>query len=437
MKHNKNGIRRFFDFVDRNHEAIDMFAAAFLALCPLLQHYIGPIYNLGITVLTLLALYLLIRILGELPSISFQKISFVLVIVIYQLFRIVNHGTSVTELGQSGVFIIFMLALAFGKINTSVMLKVCKAVSLVASFILVLQTVVYYAFGVHLQVVVTSWLIPAADQWIGSVETGLISITGKMNNFYRPTAFFLEPAHVYIYMFPHLILLLLDEKFSQKKFWMAILISLGLFLCTSGMGIAAVGGCWVFFLLFRNHQDGTFGWKNMFRKTNLIALFAIIAAAVLIVWFVPAARRAIVRIFVPNKAGTTAISGRISQALKMVSGMTVTQWIIGVADNTRDIAFHIPGLIDVLYRHGLVGMLLSYELYVKCIFKLRLSYKLMGLAILITSLFSAHTHSTIGMLYFLLILMNGFQHLEPAHPGVKPYLFNVEKENACPFLRIL
>ena len=415
---------------------IDYVGAFLFAICPLLQHYVGPLFNAGISVLVLLALYLMCRIVLDWTSIKRSNLLFVLPIVVYQLYRVVNHGTSLTEVGQSGVFIIFMFALALGKINIGIVLKICRGVAMIASCILILQTLIYYVFGVHMQVVVTSWLIPAAEQWIGGAKTGLISISGRLNNFYRPTAFFLEPAHVYIYMFPHLLLLLIGDQMTKKRFWMAALISCGMLLCTSGMGIAAVVGSWALFFLLRD-KEGTLSWKNMLQKRNLIALSVFAAVFIVAAFTVPPLRRAINRIFVPNKFGVTAISGRISEALKLVSDMTVDQWLTGVVDNTQSIEFHMPGFIDVLYRHGLLGLILSYELYVKCICKLSIPYKIIGGVILITSIFSAHTQSTTGMLYYVLILMNGFQKMEPQHAGVKPYRINEEKENACLLLRTL
>lgn len=407
---------------DNYISVIDCVCAALLALCPLLQHYVGPLYNAGISALVLIAVYLIARMFQALPSIKPTSFNFVLIMVVYQTYRIVNHGTTLTEFGQSGVFIIFMLALALGKINIAFMLKVGRLICLAASACLILQYVCFYIFGFHLQLVPTSLLIPAAEQWILGAMTGLAGVTGRIGNFYRPSAFFLEPAHVYLYMFPYLILLLFDEKLDKKAVWMALLISCGIFLSTSGMGIGAVMGIWALFLVSRNEKDGTFSLKNIFRKRNLIIIGIMAVVFILAVIYVPFVGRAVRRVFVPGKTGSTAITGRISEALGMVSTMTPLQWLFGVADNTHGIEFHIPGVLDVLYRHGVIGFVLSYELYVKCICKLSFPYKFIGVVVLITSLFSAHTHSTIGMLIFLLILMSGFQNFAPPQPGVQPYV---------------
>lgn len=399
----------------------DHICAVLLALCPLLQHYIAPLYNMAITVMIVIAAYLILRILLDVHNVKWGAIAFVAVMVAYQIFRVVNHGTTVAEFGQSGVFIVFILAVALGKINLDTMLKACRAVCLLASGYLILQYVFYYLFKIHLQMAPTDLLIKSADQWVLVAQTGLAGVTGRVGNLYRPSAFFLEPSHMYIYAFPHLILLLFKEKITKKVLLMAGLISLGLILTTSGMGIAAAAGIWGLFLVFRDERDGTFSFKNILRKRNLIAMGLLAVGFIGATVCVPFVRSAVLRVFIPGATGSTAITGRVSGAWSYIEPMTFWQWIWGVADNTNGITTNFPGLLDALYRHGLIGVVLSYELYVKCMVKLPLAYKLIGAVILITSLFSGHTHSLVGMLYFLLVLMSGFACVDQDKSPIQSY----------------
>lgn len=202
---------------------------------------------------------------------------------------------------------------------------------------------------------------------------------------------------------------------------MALLISIGIMATTSGMGIAAVLGIWGLFLILRDERDGTFHFKNILRKRNLIAAAILVVVFLVAVQYVPILQRAVRRIFVPSKNGTTAISGRTKMALEMIRKMSPIQWLLGVADNTHGTTFTVSGLLDVLYRHGIIGLVLANELYAKCIFKLKLPYKFIGLVIFITAVFSAHTHSTIGMLNFLLILMCGVADRQDQLHGIQAY----------------
>ena len=45
----------------------------------------------------------------------------------------------------------------------------------------------------------------------------------------------------------------------------------------------------------------------------------------------------------------------------------------------------------------------------------------MGAVILITSLFSGHTHSLVGMMYFLLVLMSGFNYVDKERASICTY----------------
>ena len=385
---------------------LDKVCAVLLALCPILQHYVGPVYNAALTVLVVLVPYLLVRMLPRLWPFKLSSISLGIATIVYYIYRVVDHGTSVTEIGQSGVFIIYMAAMVLGCIDTRTMVKTAAGISIAASVCLMVQYVGFYVFDYHIQMVPTSLFLPMAEQWKLGAQTGLAGVTGRISSFYRPSAFFLEPSHVFQYMFPYLVLMLFCGKLNGKKWVPALIITMGLVLCTSAMGIAAAAGVWGLFLLLQG-KDGSFSLKNVFRLRNILLEMALLVVLGLAIAYVPSVRRTVTRIFT-TKTGVTAISGRVSQAVALLPGMTLVQWVIGVMDTTHSITFNIPGFIAAIYRHGLIGLVLSYEFYVKSLFRLKLPYALISFIIIGLSFFSAHTHSTIGMLYYFLVLMNGF-----------------------------
>lgn len=395
----------------QKHEKIfvklDCICAVLLALCPILQHYVGLVFNAALTVMVVLVPYLLLRVISNWGKLQLPALRVVLVMIAYMFFRVVDHGTSITELGQSGVLILFFAIAALGCIDLKLFCKAALMVSMLASALLAVQYVGFYIFKFHIQMVPTDLLLPSAEQWILGAQTGLAGITGKINDFYRPSAFFLEPSHFFIYAFPHLFLVLFGGK-EKKHLYAALLISLGMVLTTSGMGIAATVGAWVLYFALYDEKNHVFSVKNIFRKRNLILVGGVVVLFALAVAVVPSVRRTVVRIFATG-TGVTAITGRISKALKGLQGMTFWQWIVGVEDTTHDISYNMPGLIAAIYRHGLIGMILSVELYTKSIYKLKLPYALVAAVILITSFFSAHTHSTVGFMYFSLILLSGYQ----------------------------
>lgn len=386
---------------------IDPFVAILLALTPILQHYRAPIFNAALTVLVVLVPYMLLRTIPKLRDYKQSNLPVVAVMILYLIYRIIDHGTSMTELGQSGVLIIYFLALAFSSVDVKTFCKAGVFISLVASVLLIVQCVSFYVFHKHLQMVPTGLLLPSADQWILGAQTGLAGITGKMNDFYRPSAFFLEPSHVYIYLFPHLLMLLFAGK-TKRTLIEAAIVTMGLVLCTSAMGIAFVLGSWALYFVLYDNKTKTFSVKNIIKIRNVILLDILIVIFILAVLYVPTVRRTVTRIFTTG-TGVTAITGRISKALAGLENMTFLQWIIGVEDTTHSITYNMPGLVAALYRHGLIGMVMSISICVQALFKLKLPFALVAVVVLATSCFSAHTHSTVGMLYFSFILMYGFQ----------------------------
>ena len=86
---------------------LDRVAASLMAFCPVLQHYQSPLFNAALTVMVLLVPYLVLRILSRIKEIRLAEIRPVWALIAYMVFRVVDHGTSVTELGQSVVLIVF------------------------------------------------------------------------------------------------------------------------------------------------------------------------------------------------------------------------------------------------------------------------------------------------------------------------------------------
>lgn len=390
---------------------LDRIAASLLALCPVLQHYRAPLYNAALTVMVLIVPYLLCRMVMKRQQIRFAECKPVLVLVVYMVYRVVDHGTSMAELGQSIVLIVYFTAAAMNCIDIKWMCRTALVVACAASVVLVVQYISYFLFGRHLQMVPVSLLLPSADQWILNARTGLADINGKLreDGFYRPSAFFLEPSHIYVYTFPHLLMLVLGKTQNLRTKLTAVLLSLGLVLCTSSMGIAAVCVAWGLYFAFYNEQTQTFTIKNLARRRTKIMLGCALAAFVLAVIFVPQVQKIVVRIFYNETGKRTAIGGRVTSALEGLGDLRLKQWLLGVADTTHGIKYNIPGMIAAIYRHGLIGMVLSLEFYTKSIWKLKMPFWPIALMILGTSFFSAHTHSTVGMMYYVLILMLGYQ----------------------------
>ena len=395
---------------ERVTKVLDRVAASLLALCPVLQHYRAPLFNAALTVMVLLIPYFLCRVILDRKNLRWSQLKIIWALVAYMIFRVVDHGTSVTEIGQSGVLIIYFAVAAFGLIEIRWLCRTAMVVSGIAALLLMAQYFCFYVLDFHLQLVPTDLLLPSADQWVLGAQTGMAGITGVIrdNGFYRPSAFFLEPSHAYIYIFPHLLIKLFGKRHGRFHLGQAVVLSMGMVLSTSGMGIAVVCAAWVLYFALFNEETQRFSLRNLARRRTKIVLACAVVAFAAMVIFVPTVQKTVVRIFVNDPGKRTAIGGRVAAALEDLAQMNWKQWIIGVEDTTHGISHNMPGIIAAIYRHGLIGAILSLEFYAKSMWKLKMPFWPVAFIILGTSFFSAHTHSTVGMMYYVLILMRGY-----------------------------
>jgi len=200
--------QRIFDAVNKKSNTWDKIAAVLLALCPLLQHYKGLVDNAATTVLMIVAFYLLFRVLPQLKTLTFKATRPVLILIIFFVFKLIAHGTNISELGQVVLFIFLLLAYVLDCIDVKFLIKAATLIAALAGAIIILQYFCFYIFSFHIQCVPTGLLLPSAKAWIWGAKTGLGGITGKVGTLYRPSAFFLEPSHLYLYCFPFLMLTL-------------------------------------------------------------------------------------------------------------------------------------------------------------------------------------------------------------------------------------
>ena len=301
----------------------------------------------------------------------------------------------------------YLLCMCQDVIDTKLLKNAAVTIAAAAGVVLLVQYVCYYVLGFHLQIVPDACLLEESGRWVAGVQTGTISVTGEVSRFYRPCAFFLEPSHLFMYGFPGLFITLFASPANRKTRIAALLISLGMVLCTSGMGIAVTVGAWGLYFALKDSDGDTFHLHNIFRKRNLIMSGALLGVCVLAVIFVPFVRNSVVRIFY-NPGGSTAIDGRTERAMSALRHrMKGIQYVFGKADTIDALNFNMPGFMATVYKYGIIGVVLSYWVYVRGLFKLNMPYFWYSVILLVVSFFSAHTHGTFFMLFYVLLLKEG------------------------------
>lgn len=397
----------------KNATPADKVCAFLLAICPLIQHYIGIYNNAGFTILILLMPYLGLRLISAFKRRKINRpcgIAFLL-LMLFQVYKMLSHGFGATKILYGVFMIIVFLAVAYGCISVEYLFKYASTIACAAGCLLLLQYVLFYGLGIHLQLVATKLLLPESSSWILLAQTGLYDVTGKPIDMYRPSAFFLEPSHLMIYCFPILCIYLLSPDINRTRFTKAIIVSAALLLSTSGMGIGILGIIWVVFLvMYYNGKDNrnVASIDNVFSKKTALLAVAVAALAVVVVTQVDFVRNAIIRIFVSKDGQSTAIDGRIRLAKDLVSGLRGSALCFGETDDISNITFNLSGFFSTFYKHGIFGLILSYLFYFYTLFKLKGGYFWISLIIIVISYFTAHTHGTFYMLYYVILLMGGF-----------------------------
>ena len=471
----------------------DWICAVLLALLPILQHYRGLINMLysallvnvlpssfsklaaedtmTVSCMLLMAPYLAVRIFSSFRKENLKGLILVAPLIVFYIYKVVDHGTSVSELFQVALSVGYLVALGFGCIDLKKFVKSATVVGCVAGAGMIVQYVCYYVFGFHLQMVPDKLLLPSAEQWVKLVQTGHYSVTGHPIAFYRTSAIFLEPSHLFIYCFPLLFINLYKNGKTPFNWVASVLVSVAIVLSTSGMGVAVIFGAWVLFATLWDAKTDLLKISSL--KKGRQWLRGICTALVMLVLFlnIPSINSSIARIighksisislFIPSLGSGTeetiqpgqadvttptgneptgnettsdptvgngtvaqpivtdknAVSGRVKYAVRALKKMSIVQWIFGCSDTTTEVKAHMPGFFSIAYRYGIIGLLLSYFIFAYALFKVDAGYFWMAAIWFVVSFFSAHTHGMSYLLFYVMFVINGHQENTGAWAG--------------------
>ena len=233
----KNKFGDIVFFGNSNTTLLDKLCAFLLVISPILQHYTGLYRSAGFTILLLVSPYLLLKLLKkfQLGRINTTHLSVFLLLFLFQFFKMVSHSINTSKIMYGVFMLICFLTIVCECVNIKYFLRYATYIASFAGVCLMVQYVLYYIAGFHLQMVPTNLLLPENSAWILGAQTGTASITGQIIDFYRPSAFFLEPSHLMLFSFPVLTILLLSPNMQKWRFRHAVIITIGIALSTSGM----------------------------------------------------------------------------------------------------------------------------------------------------------------------------------------------------------
>ncbi len=385
----------------------DKICALVMALAPLLQHYKGIVQNAGFTVLLLITPVLFIRTINKLDKGVVNRKCFYAIIplILFYLYTILIRDFNFMRLGYVLLLSWIFICVSNGSINISYFFKCATKIAILATIAIIIQFIAHNILGRTIDFRPLSLLVTQQNIWVrNSVNFG---VAGYM---FRPSGFFLEPSHFFLYSFPIITVLLLSVNRDKKDFRTALFLSLGLLLTTSGMGIAVLAGLWtLYFLVYKKASD--YSINNILKIINVRSVVLVILLLVLFYFAyrsIPFIQNAVDRILSDDET-SNAIDGRVrlvSDYVRGISGRAV--WFGTPISELDDLDFNVPGFFATYIKWGILGLIFSYWFYGQGLFKLKGPYFWLSLIIVVISYFTAHTHGTFYMLYFVLFLMNGY-----------------------------
>lgn len=385
----------------------DKVCALVLALAPLLQHYKGIVQNAGFTVLLLITPILFLRTYYKLKVGLVNKKCFYAIIplILFYFYTILIRDFNVMRLGYVLLLSWIFICVSNGSINISYLFKCATKIAILATIAIIIQFIAHNILGRTIDFRPLSLLVTQQNIWVrNSVNFG---VAGYM---FRPSGFFLEPSHFFLYSFPIITVLLLSVNRDKTNLRTALFISLGLLLTTSGMGIAVLAGLWtLYFLVYKKAND--YSLNNILK---IISVRSVVIVLLLIIVFffayrsIPFIQSAVDRVFYEDET-SNAIEGRVRLVKDYVSSITGRAvWFGTPISELDDLEFNVPGFFATYIKWGIFGLLFSYWFYLQGLFKLKGPYFWLTLIIVVISYFTAHTHGTFYMLYFVVFLMNGY-----------------------------
>lgn len=259
-------------------------------------------------------------------------------------------------------------------------------VTLIISCIVFIQVLAFYLFNKN-----TYFLIPFLrynQSTLADYETYVSAYNYMYRYHFRPTAVFLEPSHLALYISPCIFFILNKEQHTKKDFFYALLITGAVLLSTSGTGYLLVFVAWITFI-FRII-------KNNRIQLWILGLVALLAITVII--FVCNSDYIPVLIFrlqsIGNGSGSS-INVRLLKGFNFIRKLKPLEQLFGIGCGTYD---------SYINTHSIIGKEFLYE-YMNSVSEILVSTGILGFLIFVRYLMSLRRYMKKAnyqvMLYFI------------------------------------
>ncbi len=237
---------------------------------------------------------------------------------------------------------------------------VVKRVSILAGGYIMLQLALYRIFGLVLK-----GFVPFLPLYVTDYATK--DYGALFSQMFRPTSFFLEPAHFARYAVLGVVLYLFDgKKLTVRDCWCAIFISLGILVSTSAQGYLLLAVVWLACLVTRIRDMESTGQRSLFQGMMVVSPLVL-----LLLFQLPFVQETISRAMnIDLRNDNTAIGARLG-GFRYYAGLPGIYKVIGMGFGVVPDGGWLSSAAYWLYGSGWIvfGLYLLYGLI--CLGKLR------------------------------------------------------------------
>lgn len=326
-----------------------------VALLPVLASYASGIPGFSVADVAL-ALFLVLAVIGgfEKRNNTFAVKPVLIYVAMYLIlfFALVSmviqsnpqFGNVVIRVIRYFFYLVVVQVCATKMLDIEYCKKLIKLVSIWGTIYILLQYVLYHGIGYVLK-----GFLPFLKLYVEDYATKDYNSLYAMS-FFRPTSFFLEPAHYARYAVVGLALYLFDgEELSLKEILCGIFICVGILISTSAQGYLLMALVWITAFAVRI--------KNI-RSANLrnLALFVLLLMPVLIALIlrIPFVNQAVMRILTADITNeNTALGARLG-GIKYYLELPLVYKLIGMGFGVIPDEGWISSAVYWLYGSGII-----------------------------------------------------------------------------------
>lgn len=277
---------------------------------------------------------------------------YVLLVTLLSMFF--DHSQLNNVLIRTTRFIFYLGVLVFLSkkyFNFRYTISLVKRISILATCFLLLQKILFETYNVFIK-----GFLPFLPLYTSHYETyDYLSIYKQI--FYRPTSFFLEPAHYSQYALLGIVIFLFEKKFDRNNILWAFFLSLGVALSTSGQGLLIGTVIWIIYIF-----KMVFVIRGSF-KMKIIAISTLFSALIALPFIlrIGVISNNISRIL--SRGESTAVSARTEGFVEFFTQESLWIKFFGAGYGNTPYGVWYSSVAYFLYCTGVIGLIMVIFLF--------------------------------------------------------------------------